>query len=200
MRLTVVVAVIAIAVFGIPLAIGVAQYLLSDQYAQLERTAGDVAIAVSGDLNPAPAPPPGSDPDLQVAVYDAGGDRVSGAGPDRSNQLVAGALAGIGGTGTDAGRLGAAVPVSDGDVIAGAVLVTIGRSAVVLRIGLIWSLMLMLAGAACCWPGCSLIGRPAGWFDRCRRCRWSPNDSAVAISASVPRRSASPRSIRSTNR
>jgi signal transduction histidine kinase len=147
-RLTVVVAVIAVAAFGIPLAIGVAQYLLSDQYAQLERTAGDVAIAVSGDLSPAPAPPPGSETDLQVAVYDAGGDRVSGAGPDRPNQLVAGALAGIAGTGADAGLLDAAAPVSDGDVIAGAVLVTTGRSAVVVRIGLIWLLMLMLAGAA----------------------------------------------------
>ena len=75
-RLTVVVAVIAIAVFGIPLAIGVAQYLLSDQYTQLERTASELAIAVSGDLNPA-LTPVGSDPDLQVAVYDTRGDRVS---------------------------------------------------------------------------------------------------------------------------
>jgi signal transduction histidine kinase len=146
-RLTVAVAVIAIAVFGIPLAIGVARYLLSDQYAQLERTAAGFAIAVSGDLNPA-STPAGSDPDLQVAVYDAGGGRVSGAGPERSTPLVAGALAGLSGTGTDDGRLGAAVPVSDGDVVAGAVLVTTGRSAVFLRVGLIWLLMLLLASVA----------------------------------------------------
>ena len=148
-RLTVIVASFAIAVFGVPLAIGVAQYLVSDQYSQLERAAGEVAIAVSGDLNPAPPPPPGSDPDLQIAVYDADGDRISGAGPERSDPLVAGALAGLTGlTGNDDGRLRAAVPVSDGDVIAGAVLVTAGRSVVFLRIGLIWFLMLMLAGAA----------------------------------------------------
>ncbi len=146
-RLTVVVAVIAIAVFGIPLAIGVAQYLLSDQYAQLERTAADLAIVVTGDLNPAPRPP-ASDPDLQVAVYDAGGDRVSGAGPERANLLVAGALAGSSGSGSNDERLGAAVPVSDGDIVAGAVLVTIGRSAVFLRVGLIWLLMLLLASGA----------------------------------------------------
>jgi signal transduction histidine kinase len=146
-RLTVIVAVVTIAVFGAPLAIGVAQYLISDQYAQLERTAGEVAIAVSGDLNPT-APPPGSDPDLQVAVYDAGGDRVNGAGPERSSPLVGGALDGLTGTGSTDGRLGAAVPVSDGDAIAGAVLVTVGRSVVFLRIGLIWLLMLLLAAAA----------------------------------------------------
>lgn len=144
-RLTVIVAAITIAVFGVPLAFGVAQYLLSDQYAGLERVAGEVVIAVSGDLNPAP---PRSDPDLQVTVYDAGGDRVSGAGPERSVLLVDGALAGLTGTASTDGRLGAAVPVTDGDVIVGAVLVTIGRSAVFLRIGLIWLLMLMLAGAA----------------------------------------------------
>ena len=38
--------------------------------------------------------------------------------------------------------------MSDGDAIVGAVLVTTGRSAVFLRIGLIWLLMLALAGAA----------------------------------------------------
>ena len=45
-------------------------------------------------------------------------------------------------------RLGVAAPVSDGDEIVGAVLVTAERSAVYLRIGLVWLLMLTLAGAA----------------------------------------------------
>ena len=49
-RLTVALAAVTIVIFGVPLAVGVAQYLLADQYSELERVAGASAIAVSGDL------------------------------------------------------------------------------------------------------------------------------------------------------
>ena len=53
-RLTLALAAVAILIFGVPLAGGVAQYLLTDQYNELERLADSAAIAVSGDLTAAP--------------------------------------------------------------------------------------------------------------------------------------------------
>ena len=143
-RLTAALAAVTIAVFGAPLAVGVAQYLLADQFGQLERLAGASAIAVAGDL----AAPVGVGPDTQIAVYTDHGAKVSGAGPESAAPLVTAALTGVSGSSTLDSRLGAAAPVSDGAAVVGAVLVTAGRSAVYLRIGLAWPLMLALAGAA----------------------------------------------------
>ena len=56
-RLTLAVAALALLVFGAPLAVGVARYLMADQYRQLQQVADAAAIAVSGDLTAAtPAP------------------------------------------------------------------------------------------------------------------------------------------------
>lgn len=147
-RLTVALAAVTIVIFGVPLAVGVAQYLLADQYSQLERLAGASVIAVSGDLAAPAHAPAGVGPDTQIGVYDDRGVRISGVGPDRGVPLVTSALTGVSSSGTLDSRLGAAAPVSDGDTIVGAVLVTAGRAGVYLRIGLIWLVMLALAGAA----------------------------------------------------
>ena len=146
-RLTVALAAVTIMIFGVPLAVGVAQYLVAEQYNELDRVADSAAIAVSGDLTAAPPTPPGPDQATQIAVYDRTGVKVSGDGPDRA-ALIADALTGVSSNGTLGTRLGVATPVSDGDEIVGAVLVTAERSAVHLRIALIWLLMLALAAAA----------------------------------------------------
>jgi hypothetical protein len=92
-RLAVALAAITIVIFGVPLAFGVAQYLVVDQYNELERMADSAAIAVSGDLT-APTPTPaGANPATQTAVYDTTGAKVSGDGPDQVS-LVADALTG----------------------------------------------------------------------------------------------------------
>lgn len=145
-RLTVALAAVTIMIFGVPLAVGVAQYLVADQYNELERVADSAAIAVSGDLAAPPAPA-GPGPATQIAVYDRTDVKVSGDGPDRV-PLVAAALTGVSSSGMLDSRLGVAAPVSDGDEIVGAVLVTTERSAVYLRIALVWLLMLALAAAA----------------------------------------------------
>jgi signal transduction histidine kinase len=134
-------------IFGVPLAIGLAQYLVADQYNELERVADSTAIAVSGDLTTAPPAARSAGPAPQIAVYNTNGVMVSGSGPGQV-ALVADALTGVSSSGMIDSRLGVAAPVSDGDQIVGAVLVTTERSAVYLRIGLVWSLMLALAGAA----------------------------------------------------
>jgi signal transduction histidine kinase len=146
-RLAVALAAVTIVIFGVPLAVGVAQYLVVDQYNELERMADSVAIAVSGDLTAPPSAPAGAGPETQTAVYDTTGVKVSGAGPDQV-LLVADALTGVSSRGMLDSRLGVAAPVSDGDEIVGAVLVTAERSTVYLRIALVWLLMLALAAAA----------------------------------------------------
>jgi signal transduction histidine kinase len=146
-RLAVALAAVTIVIFGVPLAVGVAQYLLADQYTELERMADSAAIAVSGDLTGPPPTLAGAGPETQMAVYDNTGVKVSGDGPDQV-LLVADALTGVSSRGMLDSRLGVAAPVSDGDEIVGAVLVTSGRSAVYLRIGRVWLLMLALAAAA----------------------------------------------------
>lgn len=163
-RLTVALAAVTIVIFGVPLAVGVAQYLLADQYSQLERLAGASVIAVSGDLAAPAHAPAGVGPDTQIGVYDDRGVRISGVGPDRGVPLVTSALTGVSSSGTLDSRLGAAAPVSDGDTIVGAVLVTAGRAGVYLRIGLIWLVMLALAGAALllAWAAGPAAGHPPG--------------------------------------
>ena len=146
-RLAVAMAAVTIVIFGVPLAVAVAQYLVVDQYNELDRVADLAAISVSGDLTAVPPAPAGSDPATRIAVYDTTGVKVSGDGPDRV-PLVTDALTGVSGRGMLDSRLGVAAPVSDGDEIVGAVLVTSERSAVYLRIGLVWLLMLALAAAA----------------------------------------------------
>ncbi len=142
-RLTIALAAITIAIFGVPLAVGLAQYLLADQYSELERMADSAALRVSGDLTASPTVTAGS----QIAVYDHTGGKINGEGPDRV-ALITVALTGVSSRGMLDSRLGVAVPVSDGDQIVGAVLITAEPSAVYLRIALIWSLMLALAAAA----------------------------------------------------
>ncbi len=146
-RLAVALAAVTIVIFGVPLAVGVAQYLVIDQYNELERIADSAAIAVSGDLTASPPTSSGAGPTTQTAVFDTAGVKVSGDGPDHV-PLVADALTGMSSRGMLDSRLGVAAPVSDGDQIVGAVLVTAERSAVHLRIGLVWLLMLALAAAA----------------------------------------------------
>ena len=81
-RLSVALAAVTIAVFGVPLALGVAQYLLADQYGQLERLAGAAAIAASGDLAaPQVRPPLGSGVTCRSGCTTNGATRSAATGP-----------------------------------------------------------------------------------------------------------------------
>lgn len=149
-RLTVMAAVLAICLFGLPLAIAVARYFVADERGELERLADTAAISVSGDLGRAELLPAiaGRERGTQIAVYDPAGNRVAGDGPPRADRLVGGALHGAISSGRLGGRLAVAVPVSDGDTVAGAVLATTGTGAAYARIGLAWLAMVGLGGAA----------------------------------------------------
>ncbi|ACU36824.1 histidine kinase dimerization/phospho-acceptor domain-containing protein [Actinosynnema mirum] len=75
-------AVLATVLFGLPLALGVAQYNLDNERAELERAASRVALSLADD--PDRLVPPvgsGSDPAATIGVYSAQGWLLSGEGP-----------------------------------------------------------------------------------------------------------------------
>ncbi|MGI8680421.1 MAG: sensor histidine kinase [Jatrophihabitans sp.] len=148
--LTVLAAMLATFVFGVPLAIAAAHYFVIDEQRELERTADVTALAVSGDLTRAhqAANIPAHEHGLEVSVYNAAGARVVGPGPAPSDGLIQRALHGAVASGDINGRIAAAVAVSDGDSVVGAVLVTADHSQVDARIARAWAGMFALALAA----------------------------------------------------
>lgn len=148
--LTVLAAVLSTCLFGVPLAVAASRYFVSDERGELERTADTTALAISGDLTRArlPAVLPKPESGTEVTVYDAAGVHVAGPGPRQSVDLVLRAVGGSVASGDVSSRMAVAVPVSDGDTITGAVLVTADHSQVYRRIGESWLAMLGLAVAA----------------------------------------------------
>jgi hypothetical protein len=81
--LTVVAAVLAIGLFGLPFALGVAKYYLDDERAELERAADSSALAVSDDLAGATRVPvlPAATDEHQVGLYTPDGRLRAGPAP-----------------------------------------------------------------------------------------------------------------------
>ena len=84
--LAVLAAVLAISLFGVPLAVAVAQYALVDERAKLERVGDAAALAVSADVVrgrvPRWLPEAKAHTDLAVYVYDGHRMlRIMGVGP-----------------------------------------------------------------------------------------------------------------------
>jgi signal transduction histidine kinase len=141
--------VLAIVLFGVPLAVAVLQYAMQVERSELERTARSVAITVAPDVfdevQIANIDAPGS---VRVTVYDADGDRLGGAGPPGDRPEVAQALAGGVIAGTDDGNLVVAMPVTHEDDVIGAVRAVAPRSAALQIVALIWVAMAALAALA----------------------------------------------------
>lgn len=144
-------AVLAIVLFGIPLAVGVLRYALAQERSELERTANEVAIGVAADVTPGEQLEGLPDTDTGsavVAVYDEHGERIGGAGPVSGDPEVAEALDGdVASAGRD-GKLIVAVPVTrDGDFI-GVARAEVPRSKILEQVAVIWAGMAGLAGIA----------------------------------------------------
>lgn len=149
-RLAIFAAVSAITLFGIPLAVGVAIYVVADERGELERFADAAAVSVSGDLVRGQHPPSLTRPEAgtRIAVYDQSGARIAGDGPARADAAVGQALAGRVSSSHLHGRLAVAVPVSDGDSVTGAVMASATNSQSYGRIATAWLAMLGLGAAA----------------------------------------------------
>lgn len=120
-RLSTAVTLVAIVLFGLPLAIGLTRYFVSEQHRQLHDLATGVAVEVSGDqgLRQLPANV-NTDPARQYAVYNPKGSKIAGQAPAGVADLVTAALQGVVSDGQVHDRYAVAVPVTDGNTVVGA--------------------------------------------------------------------------------
>src|SRR5690242_20390039 len=81
---------LAICLFGIPMAIGVARYFNANERAELERVADAAALSVADDLAAGIANPvlTGSDAETRLALYSPAGQLRTGAGPAVGDTVV----------------------------------------------------------------------------------------------------------------
>jgi signal transduction histidine kinase len=145
--LSVLAAILATSLFGIPLAYGAAQYFLGDERAEAERAADAAAISVAADVLRGR---PTDDltlrtGDVTIGLYATDGSRLAGLGPVRGDAMVQQAAGGrLASTDDAAGELVVAVPVTDGASVTAIVRAASDYSTVRLRIVYAWALMLAL--------------------------------------------------------
>jgi signal transduction histidine kinase len=148
--LAVLAAVLAIGLFGVPLALGVLKYAKSDERTKLLRVADAAASAVAADVVREKMPTDLRDPNdgTQLAVYVHPGVLILGSGPRVADLPVYKALhTEINNADID-GDLVVAVPVThDSDVI-GAVRAASPLRVVYRLVGLVWLAMFGLGGLA----------------------------------------------------
>jgi signal transduction histidine kinase len=148
--LTVLSAVLAISLFGVPLAAGVAHYYMADERSELSRFATEATVTVSaGQLSGRdPAELPTTERGVELGVYDQAGQRIGGRGPATADAAVRGALHGAPVSGHYGSDLVVTVPVANNEHVTGAIRAAAGKTFVYRRVAKTWLLMLAVACAA----------------------------------------------------
>jgi signal transduction histidine kinase len=147
--LTLAAAVLAISLFGLPLAAGVAKYYLDDERGELERVADSAALTVADELaDHEPLPLPATDSETGLSVYAPDGRLLTGDGPPTADAVVRRAYDGAPARAEPDGELAFAVPVTDNGVLVGVVRAATPRTELYLRTGATWLVMVGLAAAA----------------------------------------------------
>lgn len=138
--------VLAVGLFGIPLAVAVQRAILSDEQGELERLALRAAVSVSpGYTRNDPIELPSTESGVDLAVYDTGGARVTGAGPTQLDPGLESSLLGRLVDGETGGDLVVAVPVTSGERLIAVVRAASARSGVQARIWWTWAAMAGIA-------------------------------------------------------
>ncbi|TCO54899.1 sensor histidine kinase [Actinocrispum wychmicini] len=142
-------AVLAISLFGLPLAAGVAKYNLDAERTELERMAARAALTVAAEL-PGDQPPSvqSPEPETVIGLYSPDGALRSGNGPSTSDQVVRRALRDQVADGSANGDVVVAVPIDVNGTLVGVVRAATPYSEVMLRTGMIWLAMAGLAAIA----------------------------------------------------
>ncbi|MDX6744221.1 HAMP domain-containing sensor histidine kinase [Actinocorallia sp. A-T 12471] len=118
--LSVLASVLAISLFGVPLAAGVARYSLADERGEVERVATQATLAISADVLRGGVPPlPELDDEVALGLYDAAGRRIAGTGPEQGDEPVRDALVGEVAGDDGAFDFVVAVPIVGEDTVVG---------------------------------------------------------------------------------
>lgn len=143
-------AVLAIALFGVPLAAIVVNYLVDDEHGELERAADIAAVSVGIQLalGQRPGPVTSTEPDAILAFYDPSGRRIIGDGPPVADVAASRARNGRIHVADRDGAIIVAVPIRTGDTLLGMVRVSTPATEVYSRIAMVWLLMGGLAAMA----------------------------------------------------
>jgi signal transduction histidine kinase len=145
-RVALITAVLAVLVFGVPLAYVMNRLLLGDEQAEIERLALTAAVSIpSGIAAGDPVELPKTEKSVQLGVYDATGRLIAGTGP---SQMGAGVRTALRGTVSDHGtdrNLVVAVPVSQNERVVAVVRASSPRAGIAAQSRSVWAAMLGLA-------------------------------------------------------
>jgi signal transduction histidine kinase len=149
-QVAVVAALIAVVVFGLPLAVAVRQVYVDDERRELTRIAEQAASAVSADAvrGRDPVELPTAERDTAVGVYTPAGVRTAGQGPPRADAATGRALRGSVAEAATGGDLVVAVPVRDGERVVGVVRAAAPARVALVRAAWTWAAMAGLAALA----------------------------------------------------
>jgi signal transduction histidine kinase len=142
------VATVAVLGFGVPLAVSVQARYRDEALLTLSEEAARAAVSVPGSFARDNDPPELPDPaaGVDVALYGTDGRRLLGEGPSRADVAVDAALRGDRAQ-QSRGDLVVAVPISDQEIVVGAVRTSMSESVVTDRTHRTWAAMAALAAA-----------------------------------------------------
>jgi signal transduction histidine kinase len=146
---------LAVALFGIPLALSVRRLYNEEAVVRLEREAAEAGIAVPASFaqtgDPVELPEPGAE--LGLGLYDESGARITGQGPPRADEEVSAALRGDVRSGRESGSLVVAVPLTSEEKVFAAIRASVPYATVDARIHRTWLAMAALAAGALATAG-----------------------------------------------
>jgi signal transduction histidine kinase len=142
--LAVTAAILAISLFGVPLAVFLARYNWDDERTELERVATAAALAVSNDEAELPIAPSGT----RLGLYSAVGELRTGVGPAVADLTVIKAILGELMVDYDNDLIVVAIPIMDRNTLTGVVRAERSHMEALRRTGLMWVALLALAVTA----------------------------------------------------
>jgi signal transduction histidine kinase len=142
-------ALLATSLFGIPLAIAVANYFTQDERTELERTADAAALSIADDVLAHRSLPefPASEEDT-TGLYAPAGALLTGSGPASADSVVSQARDGQVATGEVGAELVVAVPILQDGQLSGIVRTSAPLADGYRKIAISWLAMAGLAAAA----------------------------------------------------
>jgi signal transduction histidine kinase len=146
-RVALITAVLAVLVFGLPLAFVINRLLLGDEQTELEGLALRAAVSIPSDISAAgdPVELPKADSSVRLGVYDGSAHLIAGTGPARADAAVRRALHGtVSDQGTDR-DLVVAVPTSQDEHVVAVVRASSPRAAIAAQSRGAWAAMVGLA-------------------------------------------------------